>query len=597
MSNISVYDPNLSNPHKRLASFPPDSQHGNRSSKKSRQNFELSDDAPPSHVVVIENLPPNVTENEVAGLAAPFGHIVSMVLTRMSGFGLIEMANQMAAEDMVDYYSRIYTPSIRGTGPLIVAFSRYTSLQNAGITPQASEAIMNANKHFEALSSSGFFKSPRTVVRVRVFQSPPGIHFGYMQFYRLFHKFGRILRIIAFKSGALPNAFLEFDNPLSAQVAIVQCDGVPMPMRDVPGTPTCVMRLDFSHQPTIDVRTEDVNCRDFTRNPAPEYDRNDRPSPLYNGQNDQYGDSDRLSPLTPNNVLRQLTEDRLAQLETSVLSELASRMVKPLLKAALSAGSQQSSFLKSQAEVLEHLAPRTSRMGSGAGRSSQQPMFSGGFSMDDEPNQSISSPVVYVSNLNQERVTPDNLFILFGVYGDVQRVKILHGKKDCALIQYAELKQAHLAISYLDKQPFYGKQIRCSSAKVQQVNIPTPGKDNTEASADNISQLNREYVAHRLHRFRWANARTYHNLCAPSKFLHIVNLPDAVSEEDIQDAFVRIAGVNPLGVKVIRASKLMALVQLEDIEQAIGALVAMHDYEIETNYRIRVSFTKSTFKP
>lgn len=35
-----------------------------------------------------------------------------------------------------------------------------------------------------------------------------------------------------------------------------------------------------------------------------------------------------------------------------------------------------------------------------------------------------------------------------GVYGDVQRVKILYNKKDSALIQMAEPHQAHLGIIY-----------------------------------------------------------------------------------------------------------------------------------------------------
>jgi polypyrimidine tract-binding protein 1 len=37
--------------------------------------------------------------------------------------------------------------------------------------------------------------------------------------------------------------------------------------------------------------------------------------------------------------------------------------------------------------------------------------------------------VLLVSNLNPEIVTPQSLFILFGVYGDVQRVKILFNKE------------------------------------------------------------------------------------------------------------------------------------------------------------------------
>ena len=43
--------------------------------------------------------------------------------------------------------------------------------------------------------------------------------------------------------------------------------------------------------------------------------------------------------------------------------------------------------------------------------------------------------VLIVSNLDESRVNPDVLFTLFGVYGDVLRVKVLFAKKDTALIQ------------------------------------------------------------------------------------------------------------------------------------------------------------------
>lgn len=39
-------------------------------------------------------------------------------------------------------------------------------------------------------------------------------------------------------------------------------------------------------------------------------------------------------------------------------------------------------------------------------------------------------------------------FLFLGVYGDVQRVKILYNKKDSALIQMAEPHQAYLGKSW-----------------------------------------------------------------------------------------------------------------------------------------------------
>ena len=53
-----------------------------------------------------------------------------------------------------------------------------------------------------------------------------------------------------------------------------------------------------------------------------------------------------------------------------------------------------------------------------------------------------SGSVLLVSNLNEEATDCDHLFTLFGVFGDVHRVKILYNKKDTALIQMAEAQQA-----------------------------------------------------------------------------------------------------------------------------------------------------------
>ena len=51
---------------------------------------------------------------------------------------------------------------------------------------------------------------------------------------------------------------------------------------------------------------------------------------------------------------------------------------------------------------------------------------------------SPSGVVLLVSNMPDGPVTTDDLFTLFGVYGDVVRVKILYNKKDNALVQMAD---------------------------------------------------------------------------------------------------------------------------------------------------------------
>ena len=71
-------------------------------------------------------------------------------------------------------------------------------------------------------------------------------------------------------------------------------------------------------------------------------------------------------------------------------------------------------------------------MGGGMGAAA---MGTGMGLMGGMPMRQQGGCVLIVSNLEETRVTPDVLFTLFGVYGDVLRVKILFNKKDTALIQ------------------------------------------------------------------------------------------------------------------------------------------------------------------
>ncbi|GFG33840.1 hypothetical protein Cfor_11044, partial [Coptotermes formosanus] len=139
--------------------------------------------------------------------------------------------------------------------------------------------------------------------------------------------------------------------------------------------------------------------------------------------------------------------------------------------------------------------------------------------------------VLLVSNLNEEMVTPDALFTLFGVYGDVQRVKILYNKKDSALIQMSEPHQAHLAMTHMDKLRVFGKQIRVMPSKHQTVQLPKEGQPD--------AGLTKDYSNSTLHRFKKPGSKNYQNIYPPSATLHLSNIPPSVSEEEIKDAFTK----------------------------------------------------------
>uniref|UniRef100_A0A8C2AHM7 Polypyrimidine tract-binding protein 2-like n=1 Tax=Cyprinus carpio TaxID=7962 RepID=A0A8C2AHM7_CYPCA len=195
-----------------------------------------------------------------------------------------------------------------------------------------------------------------------------------------------------------------------------------------------------------------------------------------------------------------------------------------------------------------------------------------------------ASGVLLVSNLNEEMVTPHSLFTLFGVYGDVQRVKILFNKKDSALIQMADMNQAQLAMSHLNGQKMYSKIIRVTMSKHQTVQLPRDGLDD--------QGLTKDFTNSPLHRFKKPGSKNFQNIFPPSATLHLSNIPQDITEEDLRVLFSN-SGGTVKGFKFFQDHK-MALIQMTTIEEAIQCLIDLHNYNTGNNHHLKVSFSKST---
>ncbi|XP_070128390.1 polypyrimidine tract-binding protein 1 isoform X4 [Equus przewalskii] len=193
--------------------------------------------------------------------------------------------------------------------------------------------------------------------------------------------------------------------------------------------------------------------------------------------------------------------------------------------------------------------------------------------------------VLLVSNLNPERVTPQSLFILFGVYGDVQRVKILFNKKENALVQMADGSQAQLAMSHLNGHKLHGKPVRITLSKHQNVQLPREGQED--------QGLTKDYGSSPLHRFKKPGSKNFQNIFPPSATLHLSNIPPSISEDDLKILFSSNGGIVK-GFKFFQKDRKMALIQMGSVEEAIQALIDLHNHDLGENHHLRVSFSKST---
>lgn len=198
---------------------------------------------------------------------------------------------------------------------------------------------------------------------------------------------------------------------------------------------------------------------------------------------------------------------------------------------------------------------------------------------------------ILVSCLPTEMANPDSISNLFGHYGDVHKVKILHNKPDCALIQMAKPHHAALCRQFLDQIKVDGNTLCVSFSRIQGIRMPNEiGIDDEQTTKDftNIRGV---------HRFRNFNiaAKLSKNLSAPTSMLHVANLPNKFTSKELQEYLVKKGFTNP-EVQECGKDGSMALVQMTSIEEAIKALSKLHNvtpegYQTRNNSGLCFSFS------
>ena len=187
-----------------------------------------------------------------------------------------------------------------------------------------------------------------------------------------------------------------------------------------------------------------------------------------------------------------------------------------------------------------------------------------------------NGPCLLVSSLPEDIASPDYLCNLFGFYGDVQRVKILRNKKDCAIIQMAKPHQATLCRNFLDQCKINGKRICVSYSRMTSIKLPADNGHDDDAKTKDFSSIKG------VHRFRNPNLanKLIKNLCAPTNMLHIANLPENFATDgkldELKSYFVD-SGFTVKDTQECGKDGSMALIQLASVEEAIGALAKLHN--------------------
>ncbi|XP_039295787.1 polypyrimidine tract-binding protein 1 isoform X3 [Nilaparvata lugens] len=500
----------------------PNHQDNNNDAKKAK--LDKTNSIKPSKVIHIRNIPNEVTEAEIIHLGIPFGRVTNVLVLKGKNQAFLEMADEIAASTMVTYFTTC-TAQLRGRA-VFVQFSNHKELKTDQTHSNANASAQAALQAAQALSGQNDTQGgPNTVLRVIIEHMMYPITLDVL--YQIFSRFGKVLKIVTFTKNNSFQVLIQYPDVVTAQSAKLSLDG-----QNIYNS-CCTLRIEYSKLSSLNVKYNNDKSRDYTNPSLPNGETGS--GPLDGVGAGGQGLCDQLLP--------QLLAAQGAQGGVQALQAARRSLSQHADHARLSGGG----VLPSPFQPLHGLASPLaapyagspvagiplggfSLGGGGAGAAaSAAALAASGLRLPGQMGAPGNTCVLLVSNLNEEMVTPDALFTLFGVYGDVLRVKILYNKKDSALVQMAEPQHAHLAMVHMDKLRLFGKQMRVMVSKHQTVQLPKEGQPD--------AGLTKDYTSSSLHRFKKPGSKNYHNIYPPSQTLHLSNIPPNITEEEIKEAF------------------------------------------------------------
>uniref|UniRef100_A0A673CM81 Polypyrimidine tract-binding protein 1 n=1 Tax=Sphaeramia orbicularis TaxID=375764 RepID=A0A673CM81_9TELE len=513
----------------------------------------------PSRVVHVRKLPNDINEAEVIGLGLPFGKVTNLLMLKGKNQAFLELNSEECAQTMVSYYSSV-TPVIRNH-PIYMQYSTHKELKtdNSPNQVRAQAALQAVNAlHGGGMGSMAIATDAGSVAGATA-QSPVLRVIVENLFYpvtldvlhQIFSKFGTVLKIITFTKNNQFQALIQYADGMTAQHAKLSLDGQNI------YNACCTLRISFSKLTSLNVKYNNDKSRDYTRPDLPTADS--QPSIDHQTMAAAAFAAPGIISATPYGGAHAFPPTFAIQ-QAGKYKNLVSGLSVPGIPSALAS-------LGVGHTGMAAAAAAASRLGLSGLHAS------GGHN------------VLLVSNLNPESVTPHCLFILFGVYGDVMRVKILFNKKENALIQMSDGTQAQLAMSHLNGQRLHGRAMRVTLSKHTTVQLPREGHED--------QGLTKDYSNSPLHRFKKPGSKNYSNIFPPSATLHLSNIPPSVVEDDLRRLFAS-SGATVKAFKFFQKDRKMALIQMGSVEEAIESLIEFHNHDLGENHHLRVSFSKST---
>eukprot|EP00045_Choanoeca_perplexa_P002593 m.25431 g.25431 ORF g.25431 m.25431 type:complete len:531 (+) comp11598_c0_seq1:25-1617(+) len=520
LPNMAQQDPDAIQPFQANGTASQSNRQGDSPAKRTHRS------QPSSKVLHVRNLPPYCTEAELSPFFTAFGPIVRCVLMTANSQALIQMAELQHAEALI-----ASTPTLNVRGRFaFVQFSQHQELKPASesqrIEPTPSKVVL---------------------AKVENIRYPGQVNVDVLC--HLFTRYGSILRIVSFDKHGCFHALVEMADATMATAALKGLSGQEI----YPGS--CLLRVSFSRLDHIVVQPGSDRSRDFTQHGAP-----------------------------PQHPQVPVTPPTMGLAPETRPPHYSSYYAPPPPAPGFSPGATPypqgtNQYPQGTGQYPAPPPPPPPTEGAPLHNSYTHPSSTPPPPALGIPPPPDETPVVIASRLNEHQTRCDHLFTLFGVYGNVMRIKILHKTPSKALIQFENPQQAAMAVQHLNGIPLFGNNLRVSPSVFTHVGIPqTSDGDNTK-----------DYRTSPAHRFRTPGS--FKNVFGPSVVLHATRLPQTVTEDWVKEKFKQY-GFQVENVKFLPGTTKQALVQFGSVDVSVAALVAMHNQLVDDNKYLRLAFSR-----
>lgn len=568
----------------------------------------------PSRVVHLRNIPHQLSENEIIYLGLAFGNITNVLFLRSKSQAFLEFENLNDAQQMIAHFNSNAALQFNGK-KIFVQYSNHHELNTdpSNTNNLIAQAALNDAIQLHQASKMG---GKNTVLRATILNMMYPVTLEVL--HQIFSKFGHVLKIITFSKNDKFQVLIQMKDPMVAQNAKMQLHGQNI------YNGCCTLQIDFSKLTTLEVRFNNDKSRDFCNPLLPSGDGQPNSiggggaGPGANGNSVGGGGNANNNSMMGNQMDQsggggggmQHMGGGMNGSQSSMSNQYQMGLIgnppgsggggggagaggfgmansNSQMSFNSQGGSQQQSHHHPHHHQHHHMSSNVNsnhQLSNSNSMNLNNANGGGGGMVPPQGNPNITTPVLLISNLNEDLVTPEALFTLFGVYGDVLRVKILFNKKDSALINFANTQQAATALANLDRCKLWNKQIRVFPSKHITVQMPKDGQPD--------SGLTKDFSNSPLHRFKKPGSKNFNNIFPPSQTLHLSNIPPNVQEQELRELFSIYGQVR--GFKFFQKDRKMALIQMDTVEEAITALIATHNYQLADNMHLRCTFSKAT---